>query len=562
MAYGRIRPTFTPSPRIIKLSEYWDDLQKEIPADDEKQKCLLAGACELGRHFGEFEVIGTFNQNVIALPSLILGVKNITEHLYPITLEGNRFSSCLEAAKHYYKPADGIERDEKISTPEEAIRELTWTLSSNHQYQGDFLHDMVNTMILGGIYGFRSLTADTNIIDAHFQKNVGVTAKEYLIMLFSLWSVSVKDFVFHKDVFLKDSSEKDRLQGAFEAIIDSLSFKLNEPLSSLIFSHAKGYTGKAKSEAILNLRPLIQINENTYFCTGHPYLRIQSSRKFLPKSLFLARNDEGKASTRLGQSIGNRLEHFFKHLCDDWNPSGGHFDEYFYNINNQNLSPDRIAFEKFKSQEIAILFQLKAKTLIEAAMFGGPFDKLKNDIQSAFSEMVYKSITFLKNAHDSIHQGSHNPDTKTISNRTLSAKKLVLIGISPDVPGIFSSKPLRTIIEEKVISEAGKETWDWLHSHYERVYWHIISLHEFQAFLCIPKNNQCFYKTIRAYFNHSRLETDPISPDGFPSSYRSFIIEKYGRKELGVPRIDHHPELKKIFDEFSSESVKYFSLQS
>ena len=86
----------------------------------------------------------------------------------------------------------------------------------------------------------------------------------------------------------------------------------------------------------------------------------------------------------------------------------------------------------------------------------------------------------------------------------------------------------------------------------------IISLHEFEAFLCLPKSKQDFHKTIQAYFTDSRLETDPVSASGLPDSYRSYIIKKYGKPNAHGQYIEYLPELQSIFDNFAIETKEYF----
>ena len=558
---GRTKPKFTKAAPPISIEDYFSQIKRVVPIH--RRICFFVGACHLGTFFTEAnDVFSTKGHASFTLPSLILALK-ATIDSYPIFDEPkSQFESCIDPAKDLYEYAEGIDFDSKFSSEfpnfEDALRMILWITSSNHQYQGDMPHELVNNLILSGIIGFRSIEADSKYIDKHFQKNIGVSGKEYLIALYVLWGITLKEFAINRKTVLENSPNKEKLEIALYSILDSLSFKVNEPIASSLFDHAKGYSGKARAEAIIARRPLIRVHDDMYFCCGQPYMKIQITRKFLPKALFLSRQDEKTVNSNLSHLIGSRLESLFKELCNDWNPTGGHFDEYFYDRDCMNKSVDRVAFEMHGKNEVALLFQLKAKTLVEASLFGGDFNVLKQDIQSAFSEMIYKSINFIKNAKSLIEKRQHNQATEELTLRILNAKKIVFIGISPDVPAIFTSKPVREIVEEKIRAEVGEETWSWFQKHYERIYWHVLSLHEFEAFLCLPKNKQDFHKTIAAYFLDSRLETEPISESGIPDSYRSYILKKYKNPNEKSQYIKIHPEFKKIFDQFIEEVKDHY----
>ena len=551
---GRTIPTFTKSAPTISMNDYFSEIKRIVPSD--RAVCFLTGACHLGTFFtSDNDLVNTRDQNSFTLPSLIIAAKETVNATYPLfTNPTDTFESCIEEAHRLYHPAEGIDFDFNLGSTtksiEDALRVILWITSSNHQYQGDMIHEIANNLILSGIVGFQSLNADTTLLDRHFQNNVGVSGKDYFITLFALWSLTLKNFVINRNNAVKNSPRREQLEIALNSILDSLSFRVDEPLTSSIFDHSKSYSGKARSEAIVALRPLIKVHDDVYFSCGQPYMKIQITRKFLPKALFYARRDKGDPRTELSSFIGNRLEVMFKDLCNAWNPRGGHYDEYFIDRNEASKSSDRIAFEKHGNHDVAVLFQLKAKTLLEASLFGGDFNVVKKDIQSAFAEMIYKSVNYIKAAKEHLDRGLHLSESESLTRRVLSAKKLVLMGISPDVPAVFTSKPIREIIEEKVREEVGEDTWAWIHTNYDRVYWHIISLHEFEAFLCLPKNKQDFHKAISAYFKDSRLQTDPISNTGLPDSFRSYIIKKYKSANERGQYIEYLPALQSVFDSF------------
>jgi hypothetical protein len=299
-----------------------------------------------------------------------------------------------------------------------------------------------------------------------------------------------------------------------------------------------------------------------YLSAGHPYLGLQMSRKFITKALYFARQDnKGSPITPLSSFIGEtRFESFFKDLCNDWTGSTG-FDEYHYDQAGNSLkSADRIVFEKHGSGEVATLFQLKGKPLLESSLFGGDYNKLVKDIGSAYAEMVYKTVQFIQGAKTLLDQGKHNPSTKHITERILKSKRLLLVGVSPEIPPIFTTAPVRKILEDKVISIVGQAAWDEIQSRYERVYWHILSLTEFQAFLCLPEHKRDFHKTMQSYFTNSRVETEPINPLSIPDTYRSFILKKYGVKKERRGYISPNEELMTIYKTFSAEALSYFGL--
>lgn len=561
---GRTNVTLTNPGIESTLNEFVADLMIKVPAD--KRICFLLGACEMGLGFKKQDIITDDGEGAMTIPSVIIGAKILLNGIYPLFGPADQVDSCLIAAKHHYKDAEGIDFDFSVRNPtpssENLVSMFAWVLSSNHLYQGDAIHEVANTLVLSGISSYKSLPVDTTLIDTHFANHVAVTAKEYLMTLLALWAYSRKDFIINKQSFLRHSENKERIASALESILESLSFRVDLPLTAPEFSHASTYSGKAKSEAIITLRPLIKVQDEVYLSSGQSYMALQMSRKFITKALFYARQDHGSAMSPLSTFIGEtRFERFFNELCSDWTGATG-FSEYFYDYAGNSLkSPDRVVFESHGTSEVATLFQLKGKPLLESSLFGGDYAKLVNDIGSAYAEMVYKTVQFLNSAKSLIASGRHNPSTKHITERIFGCRKILLIGVSPEIPPIFTTAPVRKILEDRVKTIVGQAMWDEVHTYFDKVYWHVISLTEFQAFLCLPKHKRDFHKTIQAYFQLSRIETEPVNLHSIPDTYRSFVLKKYGVKVKGKNGyIKPNAELEALYKVFSEEAIKYFGL--
>ncbi len=503
------------------------------------------------------------NHVVYTIPTLILAAKTLFDNEFPITSDNSKYTTYL--AQHMYEVADGVEFDFHLhgreATNEESLSQLIWSIGTNHSYQGDPIHEFTNGLILSGVAGFKNLNKDATEIDQVFLKSIGVPAKEYLMLIFAIWAHAIDHVSINSEIVFGNSAAGASAKSALKKVLEMMSFKCSEPLSSEVFSHASAYTGKAIAESIFTRKPLIKVDESTYAISGHPFIQLQWTKRFLLVSRALAqRLSSGNSRTKLSQVIGERQEKFFAHLTTGWSKDSN-FDEYEWSNRGNQKSPDRILFEKFgNNSEAVTLFQLKAKSLREGTLFARDFNDAVCDLGSSFNEMIYKSINFLWSLHEAAKNNSLNSLNSKLSLRILNSRECVLIGVCPDVPPIFSMKPIRDLLEAEIIKEVGLDKWQWLHQHFKNVYWHIISLTEFQAFLCIPDRRRNFHKAIKHYFRDEQIDRFLSRGDrSLPSSFRSFIIANYGteRDENSDRKINSIPDLRHIYDEFFEEAKQY-----
>ena len=502
--------------------------------------------------------------------ALYLSTENLndTHPLFPkgtTDLPMNEYLATVAATD-----AEGVQSDSYVnaSTADERkasnVLHMIWILCENSIYQGDFVYKLVNQMIITGIVGFRNLPEDGDWTERLFQTQLGISAYDYFLALFGLWSLTQKFGHINTEKLIKDGSRKEELTKICQLVIDELSLKHNEYSKKAETAPYNTYSGKSLPLSLFSRWPLINLNDELYANAGHPFMTIQLTSKLLTKSLALARTEEKIGDTKYSQYLGlNRLEPFFSELCDIWQPSGGHYPEYEFEQKTNARSSDRIAFERHGSSNIAHLFQLKLKSLKEASHYGVSIDPVLSDLKGAFSKLVSQSVKFLFALQKSANANKLRDEHKALSRRILSADKYCFIGIVPDLPSVFVFKQLRDQVIQDVEAALLADEKDWYDKHLKgKFLWHIMELPEFETFITLPEKNRDFYKILSKYLRDSQIDRHAIDENGFlPRNFRSYAIMKYGTKKLpdGSRKLGlHQPDLGDLFEKLKLDVNRFF----
>ena len=455
-------------------------------------------------------------------------------------------------------------------TDEERRREtlfyLNWKLSSEAQYQGDGVYQIPNALVLSGLEGFGGLQAEPNRINELFQAALGISAREFFLFLFAIWSYSAnRNAMLNTISFLDSSVINPDARDKFSKIFQELSFQVDDSLGSPEFEFLKFNSGQRIGEALFTRNPYMKVSEKHYLAAGHPFLKAQMTHKFLQKAFAIARKIEKtqKPTLPYSQYVGERLERFFEELCIYWNPPDGQFSEYFYLQDSkieENKSSDRIVFEKFGESEIVILFQVKTKTLQEKSFYGVSIDGIDKDIK-IYSEFVYKSINYLYLLDKGLREGKLREEHKTLSERVLSAKKCCLIGITPIDPAIFTNVAMRRQLIWEVRAALDKkdvEIMKWFMKKYGStncVGWHIMGIDQFESFLTLPPHQRNFSDCFQRYLESSRIDYELANSQGeIPDTFRGFVI-KHFKQTRHTPLIG---ALQNVFHQYADQVAEFF----
>jgi hypothetical protein len=509
--------------------------------------------------------------SVFALSTTVLeAIRNLPQD-FPLIQRGTTLLNANNGfAINASIDAEGVHPDYYVNarTSEEKRTAMTlnmiWTICENGIYQGDFIYKVANQLVLSGLVGFKNLPANPTRTEELFQRRLGISAYDYMMSLFALWTMAHNFGSVNVTSFIRSGPRKNELDQATQQVLNELSLRFNEFIPRSNTEPYINYTGKSKSLSLFTRWPMINLNDELYLFAGHPFVKIQSTSKFLTKALALARIEERIPDTQFSQFVGlERFEPFFRELCEIWAPEGGHYDEYVYLRRGNSKSADRIAFEKHGTSKIVHLFQLKLKSLKEASHYGVTIDDVVSDLSGAFSRLISQTIKFLYALNQAKIAGNLAPEHEELSLRILAADKYSLIGIVPDLPSIFIFKQLRDKIIEGSEALLNQQEKVWYDQSLKRKFlWHIFDLSEFEIFISLPRTKRDFYKVLSKYLRDSRVDEYLIDNIGrLPYDFRSYMISKFGEAKLedGSRRIDTiQPDLLDIYENLQNDIGRYF----
>lgn len=573
---GRTPLVFSPEGTTRKFSQYVDWLNGKLPLGFEDRKNAFYGCAEIARAIPIDSFYTENNSTLAAIATTLLAFKRIIGSRYPL-IDPNEttINQVVAPVYDFIREAEGVQSDLFVDTLFEnnqlARKEVThtwnWTLCSGSQYQGKVLYQISNILILTGLSGFGQLPPEPGPVEGLFQTRIGVSANDYFKCLFGLWTLACQGKMFDSQRIYGGVIGNPQFVQALQGVVNDLSFQSNVDLEHEGLAGFRSFTGKMLAEAIFSRKPIIQLSERNYLIAGHPFLKIQMTTKFLQKALEFARREAGNnPSTVFSQFVGVRLERLVGELCRSWCPEGKIFDEYEYLNTGNEKSSDKIIFETQTRNEVVTLIQIKTKMLRETTHFGVSDNPLESDVDSAFSEMISKSIVYLFNLDSALRAGTLRPSHIELSRRVLNAKKICLLGLSPVLPPVFSSHFFREELIEKVREQVGMDIWNWFSGRYEygkKWFWHIIDLEEFEIFISSPKEQKNLFDEVSQYVLQSKIDKPPFTGNGnetYPDSFRSFVIKRHARPqpERGPDRyLSEIPELLSIFQRIGDEISQY-----
>ncbi|MBY0383576.1 hypothetical protein K2X05_00320 [bacterium] len=430
-------------------------------------------------------------------------------------------------------------------------------------FQQEVIYKVANTLVLSGIKPFRNLGVEKKPVDFLFKKHVGISAYDYYLLLFGLWINSERTPIFNIEHVLSKVRRKIEIVDIGKRLCLELSKTPADYHHSKLDKNIESLSAKYRGSAYFGLHPLIAIGSNFFACVAHPFLRTHVTSKFIQKALALAREEEPELQgrTTFSKFVGElRLEAYFRELCDEWGPSGGHHDEFIYS--KEMKSSDRIVFEDVDGVPFGTLIQLKLKSLPTNVHFAESWDEIGNDFGKSFADCIFKSIKFLYNLQKANTGNQIDSKFRDLCSKILALENYCFLGVVPDLPPIFSICYARQALEAEVAKKISKDKKlsVWFHNSFPDGYlWHIMDLTEFQFILSAPKDTS-LAQEICLYVNGTGVDSEPLQGDQtMPPSFKNFLIARYGtEKNGGGKRLSNfNPRLLSIFTE-AKDDVGYF----
>lgn len=568
---GHTPPKLTSGVKARTFGEYKIWLNEFLPNEPEKRRGVFFGCAEIAQKIHPNDFFTTDLITVQSIATALLGLKDLLGISFPlISADAETVDAFPLQARKCCDEANGVYPDSFLSdgpikknSNEELFQRLNSLLISNGQYQGDSVYQIANILILSGLEGFGNLNSDPLAIDQLFTERTGVSSKDYFLILFGLWTIASNGLMLNRTkIFTSDNYNKN-VERTINSVIDDLSFRVDEKFDSPEYEFLRKNSGQGLAEALFIRKPLIRVSDVHYLISGHQFLKLQLTTKYLHKAFSLAREYENKKSTSFSQKVADRLEKYFRELCVYWQPSGEQHPEYEYLAKLNDKSPDHIVFEKHGSSNVVTLFQVKTKTLREKTHYGISFDELLEDIDK-YAEFISKSISFLYRLNEANIKNELNPEYYEISLKILNAEKCCLIGVSPLDPEIFTSYEMRRRLIDSVRGQVGEKYWNWFFYRYSGKRWwgwHIMGLDHFEMFLNIDSKRHHFYKCFYKYLQATRVDYKPRNErEMFPSNFRSFVIKHYGKPNPERPGsflVEKINPLYDVFDKYTDD-VKTF----
>jgi hypothetical protein len=115
--------------------------------------------------------------------------------------------------------------------------------------------------------------------------------------------------------------------------------------------------------------------------------------------------------------------------------------------------------------------------------------------------------------------------------RIKNAKRYFLIGLFPSYPSIFSIKEIRDRLISTCKSVLSRDEWDFFHSRLGKsIFWHIIDMEDFQAFLSLPVHRRRFGYELRRYLRSANIDTSTLEDGMIAMNFRSYILSNCRHK--------------------------------
>lgn len=564
MGIGRQKVQFINAGASRTYQDYVSWLKSKITTGGAVPKDLFLSLSDYSKSIDLFDLHNNHGLTCFGIATACYGILTEYQPIGDLVSDGKFIRYFDEHVTSVVREAEGV-KDDFFNIPEgdraneQAKLSLTRLVCEAGVFQYEFTYKIANNLILSGLKSFGNLSKDHCEVDRLFQKYTDLSAHEYIMLLMGAWVISEKNAILNLQSFTEKTTNPEAFRKKSEKLFNSLAKDHGDYKRENLDTNLEKYSPKFKPSAYFSRWPLIKMSQDHFACVGHPFMRLQLTSKYISKALSFAREDNPEANGRtvLADYLGkSRLEPFFKELCNIWNPPGGHYDEYPY-VNGAE-SADRIIFEKLGGRGCATHIQLKLKSLTANAHFAVSLDEISKDFSKSYSDCVFKSLNFLFKMEQAVCINKSNPDYVDLNKKILEQERHVFIGISPDVPPIFSLSWSREILMAEVLSKIAKVAGmqDWFQKKFPAgVIWHIMDLADFQIFLSTG-NTQCLADEIADYILKSKIDDLPMGNDGsMPASFRTFIINKYGEND---PRSGKRiktllPQLQKIFIELKDD---------
>ena|SRR6266849_1554073 len=205
-ATGRKTPILTPPAEVLTLRELQDSLHRSIEATSTVDPLAVAlSLADFGRAVEDNDIVSA-NRPVFTIATALFAALRAIRQPYPyFSSPASQLLGQPVAAEILAARADGVLSDEYVTIhraevaedPErrlERLRPLVVSmLAESAIFQGELISRLGSALVLTGLAGFRGLAAAPDHTNSLFQRNIGLTAHDYVLVLLALYAHSLAD---------------------------------------------------------------------------------------------------------------------------------------------------------------------------------------------------------------------------------------------------------------------------------------------------------------------------------------------------------------------------------
>jgi hypothetical protein len=389
-------------------------------------------------------------------------------------------------------------------------------ISLQPSLQGNPLTRFFQTLFLLELVDSRAeVLAHTSPYDGLFQSAIGCTALDYLGLLFGFYAQSMNCCAIDLDSFFGQSPNSKKLRQSAERIFATEGCP-QEDVGTLLDSTFTAHQAEGLVQAFSLRYPFVRLNDSCYLPPLHPFMRLLALSGPVFRTLDLARQAGNGSKPWTNQHsirMGRRFEELVTLIVES--ARGPNHWEPEYEYEKGKKSPDFILFEQ---RDTAVLVQAKLKRMTPGAFFGYDLETFKTDSER-FAETIWRSIRYLQSIRGGNRSG--NPEADSVTNRVLSTKRVVLLGVAPFLSPVFVPGLPRDTIVEAVTSKISSGNQG---PFGEIAGWHIICLEELAIFFSLAPRESLG----QAIIDYTRDMGDTyITDSGMTPSFRNWCIERY-----------------------------------
>jgi hypothetical protein len=515
----RETPTFLPDSPLVTFDAIRSQFPRLVAGGHTEPAAFAAGILDYARREIPFESIGSpieprfhvWGAAAIALAALALPQKR--KPTFPLSGPSPMYVRDLLIKMGGF---GAVSADVTADSVWLAIQRI---VSLQPSLQGDSVARFFQMLFLLELVDDQAtFLSQTSPYDGLFQEALGCRVLDYVGLLFGLYAQSRVDCVFNLDILFEQSRDAVALRALAERIFAAEGCH-QEKVGDLLDTEFSKHQAEGLVQAFFVKYPFVRLNDTYYLPPLHPFMRLLAASGPVFRALELAR----KAAKSSGQSsswtnlhssrMGIRFEHLVRSLVERAYAPGAWAAEYEYTKGQK--SPDFILFE---DDATVVLVQAKLKRMTPGAFFGYDLDTFREDSER-FAEMIWRSVRYLQNIRKGKRSGKSDEDS--VTERVLSAKRVVLVGIAPFLSPVF----VPGLPRDTIVAAANKKLGpDVAHALVDIAAWHITGFDDLALFFSLPAGPTLGHAIVE--YVHTMGDTF-ITDDGMVSSFRNWCIHKH-----------------------------------